>query len=74
MSQTSKSASATPSVLTRRRVFAGAGGAGALAAVAVLLPTAPVDATAVAAKPAEPEGEGYRLTEHIKRYYQTARV
>jgi hypothetical protein len=60
--------------LSRRTLFAGAGTAGALAAVAALLPkaTAPV----VAAAPAVPAAEdgGYRLTEHVQRYYQTARV
>jgi len=68
------SKSSTPA-LTRRTVFAGAGAAGALAAVAAVLP-GPVKAPAQAtATPPEPtEGTGYRLTEHVKRYYATARV
>jgi hypothetical protein len=48
--------------LKRRTVFAGVGAVGALAAAASLLPKA-VDADG-----------GYRLTDHVKRYYQTARV
>jgi hypothetical protein len=63
--------------LSRRTLFAGAGTAGALAAAAALLhgtqaePT--VTAAAGTAGTAE-RSEGYRLTEHVKRYYQTARV
>jgi hypothetical protein len=66
--------------LSRRTLFAGAGTAGALAAAMALLhgtqaePTVTAaDGTAGTAGTAE-RGEGYRLTEHIKRYYQTARV
>ena len=62
--------------VSRRAVFAGAGTVGALAAAAAVLPRsaalAPVAqqplASAVGA-----EG-GYQLTEHVLRYYQTARV
>lgn len=62
--------------LTRRRVFAGAGAVGALAAVAVVLPKADEPAAPVAAQPpAAPEqGGGYRVTQHVLQYYQTARV
>jgi hypothetical protein len=61
--------------LSRRTVFAGAGTAGALAAVAAVLPKAPVDAPAAAAT-AQPEADkgGYQVTQHVLRYYQTARV
>lgn len=60
--------------LSRRTVFAGAGAAGALAVVATALPLREQAATAPAVeKAAEAEG-GYRLTEHVQRYYQTARV
>lgn len=63
-------------LLSRRRVFAGAGTAGALAAAATLLPlgeaTAPAADTA-AAPPAEDDGR-YQLTQHVLRYYQTTRV
>jgi len=68
------SPSSTPR-LTRRVVFAGAGTAGALAAAAALLPRAQTEALA----PAEPQAGadakgGYQVTEHVLRYYQTARV
>ena len=43
----------------RRTMLAGASAVGALAAAATLLP----DTAA-----------GYRLTEHVKRYYATARI
>lgn len=77
-----KSLKAEPSItgLSRRLLFGGAGTAGALAAAAVLLPksVSPVASTpsATAALPggtAAGDG-GYQLTEHVQRYYQTARV
>jgi hypothetical protein len=56
--------------------MATAAGAGALAAVAQLLPATP--ATAPGAQPANSAGAGkatgYRLTEHVKRYYRTTLV
>ena len=67
----------TPPVvaINRRTVFAGAGAAGALAAAAALLPGATkAPAQTAAALPEPAEGTGYRLTEHVKRYYATARV
>jgi hypothetical protein len=71
-----KSLKAAPAAkpLARRTLFAGAGTAGALAAAAALLPKAatPVVVAAPAA-PAVADG-GYQLTEHVQRYYQTARV
>jgi hypothetical protein len=62
--------------LTRRRVFAGAGTAGALAAAAALLPQGPKPAAAAAEGPlaGAAGADGYQLTEHVLRYYQTARV
>ena len=61
--------------LSRRRMFAGAGAAGALAAVAAVVHSASTPEPEVVAQTAADEGtEGYRLTEHVKRYYQTARV
>lgn len=63
----------TPPAPSRRTLFVGAGTAGALAAAAALLPGTQAEQTVAEASPAEP-GEGYRLTEHVKRYYQTARV
>lgn len=61
--------------LTRRRVFAGAGTVGALAAAAAVLPRVLPDATASdAATPAADSDGRYQLTQHVKRYYQTAKV
>lgn len=66
---------AAASPLTRRNLVAGAGAAGAAAAAVALLPlqqaAAPV---AVAEAAADKAAEGYRLSEHVQRYYQTARV
>jgi len=70
----------TISRLTRRHVVAGAGTVGALAAAAAALPlastpTAPAEKKTVAAAkpPADPQ-DGYQLTDHVKRYYQTTKV
>lgn len=61
--------------LTRRRVFAGVGTAGALAAVAAVLPgPSALPQAAAQPKPAPDTAGGYQLTEHVKRYYQTAKV
>ena len=67
--------SKTPApTLSRRHVFDGAGAAGALAAAAALLPR--TAQTVVAdAKPTASETEGgYQVTQHVLRYYQTAKV
>ena len=62
--------------LERRTLLAGAGTAGALAAAAVALPSAHTAAppAQAGAAPAADKAEGYRLTEHVKRYYATARI
>jgi hypothetical protein len=61
----------------RRAALAGVGAVGALAAAATLLPAAkpqaPVAGT-TGVEPAADQATGYRLTEHIKRYYATARI
>lgn len=62
--------------MARRTLLAGAGTVGALAAAAALLPAretadTPADDTV---KTASVESSGYRLTEHVKQYYRTARV
>lgn len=61
------------STLSRRRVFAGAGALGAMASAAALLPRAPT-AAVEAAKPAPDSEGGYRVTQHVLRYYQTTKV
>jgi hypothetical protein len=69
--------SETPSKLARRRALAGAGTVGALAAAAAVLPKGePAPAATAAAQPAaeSDKGEGYRVTPHVLRYYQTTRI
>jgi hypothetical protein len=62
--------------LKRRRLLGAVGTTGALVATAALVArheSAPVDeATATPADPAKPAG--YRLTEHVQRYYQTTKI
>jgi hypothetical protein len=63
------------SQLSRRKLFAGATTVGAVAAVASVLPTvkpAAPQPEPVAEKPTR--GGGYRLSEHVKRYFQTTRI
>jgi hypothetical protein len=62
--------------LSRRTVFAGATTVGALAAAATVLPrgAAPEATAAAEPKPAPERGGGYALSDHIKHYYQTARL
>lgn len=62
--------------LSRRRVFAGAGTVGALAAAAAALPLVrQAEPTPVAEPTATPDtAAGYRLSAHVQRYYQTAKV
>jgi hypothetical protein len=62
--------------LARRGVLAGAGTAGALATAAALLPkTAQPEAESTpATSPASDTAAGYRLTEHVKQYYRTAKI
>jgi hypothetical protein len=56
-------------------MLAGATTAGAAAAVAVIAPGArDVTATATPAKKAVDPNGGYQVTEHVLRYYDTARV
>lgn len=70
-----RNADARQPVLSRRTVFAGAGAVGAAAAAAAVLPGVVHNAAAPAAPVAAPAaGSGYQLTEHVQRYYQTARV
>jgi hypothetical protein len=74
MSQKPQSPSQDSATLSRRRMFAGAGGMGALAAVAAVLPMTKAEAPAAVVAEADSKEGGYQLTEHVKRYYQTARV
>jgi hypothetical protein len=60
---------------SRRGFFMGAAAAGAAVAAVSALPglNAP-EAAAKTLPPAPENGGGYSLSEHVKRYYQTARV
>jgi hypothetical protein len=61
----------------RRQALAGAGAVGALTAVAAVLPGLSTEGTATSqgAAQAQPDtAAGYRLTEHVKRYYASTRI
>jgi hypothetical protein len=61
----------------RRTALAGVGALGAVATAAVLLPGQQPSTTQTPATGAPNEGaagSGYRLTEHIKRYYASTRI
>ena len=63
--------------MQRRKLLGAAGTTGALVAAATLLATrqGEPDAAAQADSKAAPEkGGGYRVTEHVRRYYETTRV
>jgi hypothetical protein len=62
--------------LARRSWLGGAATAGAAAAAVVLLPSGPKPTVQAGAAPTAPvaEPDGYRLTEHVKQYYASARV
>ena len=67
--------SQTKTRLSRRTLFAGAGTAGALAAAATALPQLVKNEVPAQQEIKPPEnGGGYRLSEHVKRYYQTTLV
>jgi len=68
--------SSSPSKLSRRTLFAGAGTAGALAAAVSVLPGVSALTPQATVEPqAKPErGGGYVLSEHVKHYYRTAHV
>jgi 2-polyprenyl-6-methoxyphenol hydroxylase-like FAD-dependent oxidoreductase len=65
---------ATPAPLGRRGLVVGAGVAGAAAVAAHALHRAAVDAPLAEAAKSVPEGEGYRLTPHVLRYYETTKA
>lgn len=65
----------SPSRLTRRTLFAGAGAIGALAATVGVRPTAQTVAQTEQPLPPKPErGGGYVESERVKQYYRTTRV
>ncbi|WP_194715795.1 hypothetical protein [Noviherbaspirillum soli] len=56
----------------RRSFFAGLGLVAAAGVAAKLSPANVVEA--IAEQPAEPEGNSYRLSEHVKKYYRTTTI
>src|SRR4051794_25126593 len=59
----------------RRGLLLGAGAAGAAAvAVQVLKPVVPAVPVATATVEPVGAGEGYRLTDHVRRYYETTKA
>ena len=67
----------TKKAVDRRVVLAGAGAVGALAAAASMLRGGkPADAVATVSQdaPVPDTSGGYRLTEHVKRYYATTKI
>ncbi len=65
-----------PNKASRRGFMLGAAVAGAATAAVVTLPKSPVPETPVVTEtpPAPRNGGGYRLTDHVKRYYKTTLV
>ncbi len=60
---------------SRRGFFFGAAATGAAVVVVTALPSAQLAEVAVAPpKPAPERGGGYSASEHVERYYKTARV
>ena len=59
------------STLKRRGFFAALGG---LAAVGVAAKVSQQTTLPVAEAQPEPQGDGYRLSEHIKKYYRTTTI
>jgi hypothetical protein len=61
--------------IERRNLVVGAGVAGAAAVAAYSLRTGGVAAPALPVAAATPEaGDGYQLSQHVLRYYETAKV
>ena len=60
-----------PKKIVRRSFFAGMGLAVAAGVGIKLAPKAVLPQAVVSA---EPEGDGYRLTEHVKKYYRTTSI
>ena len=63
-----------PPASPRRALLLGAGVAGAAAIAAKALPGASVEPAATVPAAPQPEGGGYQLTQHVLRYYETAKV
>ena len=64
---------AEQSKIARRSFFAGLGLI-APAGIAAKLSTKSITAPVAESASAEPSGDGYRLTEHVKKYYRTTTI
>jgi hypothetical protein len=64
---------AEQSKIARRSFFAGLGLI-ATAGIAAKLSTQTIPASVAQPASAEPQGDGYRLTEHVKKYYRTTTI
>ena len=60
--------------LPRRGLLLGLGAAGAAALAAKALPGAGTPAAAAALAPVATAADGYQLTAHVLRYYETTRI
>ena len=60
--------------LGRRALVVGAGGAGVAAVAAQALQRGALDVPRAGAAKPGPQGEGYRLTAHVLRYYETTKA
>ncbi len=58
----------------RRSLLLGAGVAGAALIAAKTVPSATTQVVAAPAKPMPDDKAGYQLTQHVLRYYETAKV
>ena len=67
------SAAASPRIHPQRRNFLLALGAGGAGAAIVAARTLSGGTVAPEATPA-PEGKGYTVTDHVRRYYRTAKI
>ncbi|MCY1529455.1 formate dehydrogenase region TAT target [compost metagenome] len=66
--------SQSPTNRSRRKFFAGTATVGAAAVGAVVLPGVQAKPAAADTQAAPTQGGGYRLSEHVKRYYKTTLV
>jgi len=60
--------------IPRRTFFAGLGLAAAAGVAAKLAPESATSAITNVLSPQEPDGDSYRLTEHVKKYYRTTTI
>lgn len=60
--------------IPRRTFFAGLGMVAAAGVAAKLAPESATSALTDALSAKEPEGDSYRLSEHVKKYYRTTTI